>query len=132
MAFKYGTTPETVKSLQNLCSRQAGILAAMCGRVGWTVMEEILSRFRSRIAKGVAAELLELVQVPGIGAYTARQLYRKGMTSPEVIALVIDEEGVEGIIDALKSQPLGGGGGDQRIVIRAARIARAVKEYMRK
>ena len=80
----------------------------------------------------MAAELLELVQVPGIGAYTARQLYRKGMTSPEVIALVVDEEGVEGIIDALKSQPLGGGGGDQRIVIRAARIARAVKEYMRK
>lgn len=129
VAFKYGTSPAAVKSLQNLCSRQAGILAAMCGRVGWTVMEQLLAKYRSRIAKGVAAELLELVQVPSIGAYTARQLHRKGMISPDVVALVVQEEGLAPLIEALRSPSLAGGN-DQRIAIRAARIARAVKEYL--
>lgn len=94
---KFGIQRGLVQGIQDRASRHAGMLATFCARVGWTDFEILIRQFQSRVLHGVLPEMLQLMEVPRVKAYSARLLFKAGLKTPEMLAAA-DPVTVEGIL----------------------------------
>ena len=94
---KFGIQRGLVQGIQDRASRHAGMLATFCSRVGWTDLEVLIRQFQSRVLHGVLPEMLQLMEVPRVKAYSARMLFKAGLKTPEMLAAA-DPTVVEAIL----------------------------------
>ena len=134
---KYGVVRGTVQGLQGRACRYAGMVAVFCERLGWNDLELLVSKFQARVLHGVRPEVVCLMEIPYVKAYTARLLYKAGLRTPESVAMV---GGVDRVAAALMAGRVDGNGAGKndnqaeknRILEQARRIIRAAKELLRK
>lgn len=94
---KFGIQRGLVQGIQDRASRHAGMLATFCSRIGWTDLEALIRQFQSRVLHGVLPEMLQLMEVPRVKAYSARLLFKAGLRTPEMLAAA-DPMDVESIL----------------------------------
>ena len=83
---KFGIQRGLVQGIQDRASRHAGMLSTFCSRIGWTDFEVLIRQFQSRVLHGVLPEMLQLMEVPRVKAYSARMLFKAGLKTPEMLA----------------------------------------------
>ena len=83
---KFGIQRGLVQGIQDRASRHAGMLSTFCSRIGWTDLEVLIRQFQSRVLHGVLPEMLQLMEVPRVKAYSARMLFKAGIKTPEMLA----------------------------------------------
>ncbi|KAI9008408.1 hypothetical protein BC832DRAFT_423858 [Gaertneriomyces semiglobifer] len=119
--YKYpGISRGQLQTLQTQAGTFAGMVKTFCEKLGWQSLAMIVSNFHHRLNFGVSAELLELIQVPEIGASRARALWNAGYKTVASLSCISPDE----IFEALqKSTPSYGQDKEfqRRIVMRAAR-----------
>ncbi|KAG1658665.1 hypothetical protein FOA52_007871 [Chlamydomonas sp. UWO 241] len=81
---KMGKGP--LQGLQQRASMTAGMVAAFCERVGWHDLEMLVTKFQSRVYNGARAELVSLMEIPGVKTHRARLLFKAGFRTPEAVA----------------------------------------------
>ena len=74
-----------LEGLQDRAARYAGMLTAFCERLGWLDLQALLSKFQTRVLYGVRPEVVSLMDIPFVKSFTARVLYKGGLTSPEAV-----------------------------------------------
>ena len=83
---KYNIPRGSIQSLHNQSCTFAGMLMNFTNKLGWVDIEFLINNFMDRLNFGVQAELVNLVQIPYIKGYRARQLYNAGYKSISSIA----------------------------------------------
>ena len=96
---KYGIQRGLAQGIQDRASRHAGMLATFCSRSGWNDLEILIRQFQSRVLHGVLPEMLQLMEVPRVKAYSARMLFKGGIKTPEMLAAA-DPLHVESILSS--------------------------------
>ncbi|XP_036368703.1 DNA polymerase theta-like isoform X2 [Octopus sinensis] len=81
VAKKYTCNKGQLQSLQQSAATFAGMVTVFCARLGWTMLEVLLSQFHSRLTFGIQPELCDLVCISLLNGQQARLLFSAGYTS---------------------------------------------------
>eukprot|EP00106_Octopus_bimaculoides_P021111 XP_014788553.1 PREDICTED: DNA polymerase theta-like [Octopus bimaculoides] len=81
VAKKYTCSKGQLQSLQQSAGTFAGMVTVFCARLGWTMLEVLLSQFHSRLTFGIQPELCDLVRISLLNGQQARLLFSAGYTS---------------------------------------------------
>ncbi|KND02903.1 uncharacterized protein SPPG_01983 [Spizellomyces punctatus DAOM BR117] len=81
-----------LQTLQNQSATFAGQVKIFCEKMGWDTLGVIVTHFQARLNFGVAKDLVDLVQVPHIGASHARSLYKAGYKNVASLACASVDE----------------------------------------
>ncbi|TPX62729.1 DNA-directed DNA polymerase [Spizellomyces sp. 'palustris'] len=81
-----------LQTLQNQSATFAGQVKIFCEKMAWDTLGVIVTHFQARLNFGVAKDLVDLVQVPHIGASHARSLYKAGYKNVASLACASVDE----------------------------------------
>ena len=62
------------------------MVTTFCARLGWTLLELIISQFQSRLSFGIQRELCDLVRISLLSGQQARILFSAGYMSVASLA----------------------------------------------
>jgi POLQ-like helicase len=80
---RYGVSnPGDIQNLMQQASMFANMMRSFCSNMSWWTFESIIQKYVDRLAYGVQIDLLDLVQIEGVGATLARILYNLNIKVP--------------------------------------------------
>lgn len=86
VAIKFEVSRGYVQSLSRTCEGFAAGIIKFCERMGWGMLQSVLSHMSDRLKAGARADLLELATIPFVKNRTARVLWENGLKSLRAVA----------------------------------------------
>jgi replicative superfamily II helicase len=83
---KYRINRGNLQRLMASASMFSGMMVRFCHTMKWSFLECILSQYSKRLGFGVKSDILELVQIEGVGQVRARALCNAGFKDVKSIA----------------------------------------------
>ena len=86
-SFNYGQQQAMLRSASIFSSS----IVSFCAAMGWHNLEALFAAYVKRLGFGVKADLLPLMEIPGVKAAKARALWTAGLRKPSDIAVLTPE-----------------------------------------